>query len=242
MAGFAKFDPHAFLEREKRVAANTGLVQTAKGNPHQANNPRTLAGLATLAAAPSQNENQDIWQLSKTDDHHHHSKNHKSESDPAKVAKVAKVGPSVAAIEEATWGEADDERAAIIEYDGGAFRVWAEALARLDPARPPCDVSPMRWLRFIDDCGRFLDEGWAARAEALGWGPLDLFGCNRDKPFARISQAGLLWLLEGRNLSALTADTAAVTTPSGGHVSFYRRQLETGGILAWEFDGTMPPR
>ena len=92
----------------------------------------------------------------------------------------------------------------------------------------------MRWLRFIDDCGRFLDEGWAACAEALGWGPLDLFGCNRDKPFARISQAGLLWLLEGRKLLALTADTAAIATHSGGKLTFYRRLLETGGVLAWE--------
>jgi hypothetical protein len=135
---------------------------------------------------------------------------------------------------EEDWQASFDERAAIIEYDGGAPRIWAEALARLDPARPPCDISPMRWLRFIDDCGRFLDEGWAARAEALGWGPLDLFGCNRDKPFARISQAGLIWLLEGRKLSVLTADTAAITTPSGGHLTFYRRRLETGGVLAWE--------
>jgi hypothetical protein len=92
----------------------------------------------------------------------------------------------------------------------------------------------MRWLRFIDDCGRFIDDGWAARAEALGWGPLDLFGCNRDKPFARISQAGLLWLLEGRKLHALTADTAAIATPSGGKLTYYRRQLETGGVLAWQ--------
>jgi hypothetical protein len=132
------------------------------------------------------------------------------------------------------WGEAEEERAAIAKYDGGAPGVWAEALARLDPACPPCDISPMRWLRFIDDCGRFLDEGWADRAMALGWGPLDLFGCNRDKPFARISQAGLLWLLEGRKLLALTADTAAIATQSGGKLTFYRRELETGGVLTWQ--------
>jgi hypothetical protein len=132
------------------------------------------------------------------------------------------------------WGDAEEERAAVAEYDGGAPRVWAEALARLNPASPPCDIPPMRWLRFIDDCGRFLDEGWAARAEALGWGPLDLFGCNRDKPFARISQAGLLWLLECRKLLALTADTAAIATHSGGKLTYYRRQLEAGGVLAWE--------
>jgi hypothetical protein len=141
-------------------------------------------------------------------------------------------GPSSSAAE--MWDDAGEERAAIAEYDGGAPRVWAESLARLDPACPPCDVPPMRWLRFIDDCGRFLDDGWAARAEALGWGPFDLFGCNRDKPFARISQAGLLWLLAGRKLLALTRDTAAITTHSGGSLTFYRRQLEAGGVLAWE--------
>jgi hypothetical protein len=141
-------------------------------------------------------------------------------------------GPSPSAAE--IWNEAEEERSAIAEYDGGAPRVWAEALARLDPVRPPCDIPPMRWLRFIYDCGRFIDDGWAARAEALGWGPLDLFGCNRDKPSARISQAGLLWLLEGRKLVALTADTAAIATQSGGKLTYYRRQLETGGVLAWQ--------
>jgi hypothetical protein len=68
------------------------------------------------------------------------------------------------------WDEAEEERAAIVEYDGGAPRAWAEALARLDPARPPCDIPPKRWLCFIDDCGRFLDDGWLPCAEALGWG------------------------------------------------------------------------
>jgi hypothetical protein len=43
-----------------------------------------------------------------------------------------------------------EERAAVIEYDGGVLRSWAEALARLDPIRPPCNIPPTRWLRFID--------------------------------------------------------------------------------------------
>jgi hypothetical protein len=115
-------------------------------------------------------------------------------------------------------------------------RPWAEALARLDPASPPCDISPMGWLRFIDDCGRFINDGWAARAEALGWGPLDLFGCDRIKPMARLDRAGLLWLLDGRELLALTRDTAVISAPSGGRLTFYRRQLEIGGVLAWELD------
>jgi hypothetical protein len=150
------------------------------------------------------------------------------------LALLSRPGPTAAEI----WDEAEEERAAIAEYDGGAPRVWAEALARLDPACPPCDIPPMRWLQFIDDCGRFLDEGWAARAEALGWSPLELFGCNRDKPFARISQTGLLWLLEGRKLLALTADIAAIATHSGGKLTFYRQRLEAGGVLAWELGAT----
>ena len=64
------------------------------------------------------------------------------------------------------WTDAHEERAAIIEHDGGAPRAWAEGLARLDPSRPPADVPPKRWAKFIDDCGRFLDDGWAVEAIA----------------------------------------------------------------------------
>jgi hypothetical protein len=39
-------------------------------------------------------------------------------------------------------------------YDGGAPQAWAEALARLDPDKPPGDVPARRWLCFIDDRGR----------------------------------------------------------------------------------------
>jgi hypothetical protein len=136
----------------------------------------------------------------------------------------------------APWDDAEEERAAVIEFDGGAPRLWAEALARLDPAKPPGDVPERRWVQFIDDCGLFLDGGWAARAERLGWGPPQLFGCHRDKPFARISQAGLLWIVEGRTISELTADAATITTASGGHLTFRRKQLEAGGIPVWELD------
>jgi hypothetical protein len=141
-------------------------------------------------------------------------------------------GPPTSAAE--IWNEAEEERSAIAEYDGGAPRAWAEALARLDPAHPPCDVPPMRWLRLIDDCGRFLDGGWAARAEALGWGPFELFGCDPIKPFVRLDRAGLLWLIDGQKLLALTADTAAIATHSGSKLTYYRRLLEAGGVLAWE--------
>jgi hypothetical protein len=153
---------------------------------------------------------------------------------PVTCQKRLRQFESAASVMAALWSDENNERAAIAEYDGGAPRSWGEALARLDPARPPCHIPPMRWGRFIDDCRRFLDEGWAAHAMALAWEPLELFGCDRIMPLARLDRAGLLWLLDGRKLLALTRDTAAISALSGANLTFYRRQLETGGVLAWE--------
>jgi hypothetical protein len=134
-----------------------------------------------------------------------------------------------------TWADAEEERAAIVEYDGGAPKAWAEALARLDPNKPPGDVPPRRWLRFIDDCGRFLDGGWAERARALGWGPLDLFGCDRERPFARVDHLGLLWLVKGGAIVELHRDRAILETESGVCQTYRRGPVEVGRVvLAWE--------
>jgi hypothetical protein len=136
-----------------------------------------------------------------------------------------------------TWTDAEEERAAIVEYDAGVPRAWAEGFARLDPNKPPIDVPPRRWLRFIDDGGRFLDSGWARQADSFGWGPLDLFGCDRERPFARIDHAGLLWLLNGRKLVALTPDTATIETLTGTHQTYRRGSIAYGdATLAWELD------
>jgi hypothetical protein len=137
----------------------------------------------------------------------------------------------------ATWTDAAEERAAIAEYDGGAPRAWAEGFARLDPNKPPSDVPPQRWLRFLEDCRRFLGGGWASRAAELCWGQLDLFGCDRERPFARVDRAGLLWLLNGRKLVAFTADTATIETLSGAHQT-YRRGSIAFGEVPWALGRT----
>jgi hypothetical protein len=134
-----------------------------------------------------------------------------------------------------SWTDAEEERAAIVEYEAGAPRAWAEAFARLDPSVPPAGVPPRCWLQFIHDCGRFLDSGWAGQAAALGWGPLDLFGCDRERPFAGVDHSGLLWLLNGRKLVALTANAAVIETLTGGHQTYRRSAAEVGRVvLAWE--------
>jgi hypothetical protein len=54
------------------------------------------------------------------------------------------------------------------------------------------------------------------------------------RPFARIDYAGLLWLLAGDKLIALTADTATVETCTGARQTYRRRPGEPGRVLAWD--------
>jgi hypothetical protein len=133
----------------------------------------------------------------------------KSGPTPAKAAKLAKV-------------------------DEASPRLWAAACAGLDPVRPPGDVPRRRWEAFLADCNIFLGLGWAEKAVSLGWGAYDLFGCDRTRPFARIDCAGLLWLLNGARLAALTEDTATVETRTGARHTYRRKPNEFGRTLVWE--------
>jgi hypothetical protein len=133
-----------------------------------------------------------------------------------------------------TWTDTQEERAATVEYDGGAPRDWAEALARLDPDKPPRHVPPKRWVRFIDDCGRFLDCGWADKAAALGWGPLHLFGCDRKRPYY-VPPRGLLWEVNGGTIVALSHDLAIIEIEGGDRRAYKREPVEVGRVAPpWE--------
>ena len=85
--------------------------------------------------------------------------------------------------------------------------------------------------------GWFLDSPFCAVAAALGWGPHDLFGCDRDQPFARIDQAGLLWLLNGDKLIALTQNTATIERQTGARQTYRRKPNGGDRMLAWELSG-----
>ena len=135
-----------------------------------------------------------------------------------------------------------EERAAIIEYDAGIPRAWAEGFSRLDPVRPPADVPLRRWQQFIDDVGRFLDSGFVQKATAFGWGPFDIFGCDRDRPFARIDQQGLGWLIAGNRLADLFENTAIIQTWTGARQTWRRKPSEAGRVLAWELADGEPTR
>ena len=110
------------------------------------------------------------------------------------------------------WTERYDERAAIVEEGAGAPRAWAEDFARLDPDQPPHGVSQDQWRRYVDVCGEFIDGGWWARANCMGWSVADVFGVDRHRQSARPDTARLCWTMATGNLKliALGSDVAVL--------------------------------
>jgi hypothetical protein len=46
---------------------------------------------------------------------------------------------------------------------------------------------------------------WAVKLNSLAWGAEELFGLHELAPMARYDQMGLIWLLKGEHVVALTA-------------------------------------
>src|SRR5499427_7013975 len=95
--------------------------------------------------------------------------------------------------------------------------------------RCPVHVDEAAWQQAFADGGRFLAQ-WGEQAEALGWTARDLFGLAPvpDQPrqgyrrLSRYDETGLIWLLRGRPVLALTEGTAAIESPTGT-ITVYRR-------------------
>jgi hypothetical protein len=125
-----------------------------------------------------------------------------------------------------------EERSAIVEFDGGAPREWAEGFARLDIAKPLRGFTIDRWQQLIDDGGRFLDR-WAGKATELGWGATDVFGVNTGVPIVQQDANGLVSLIRGGDVVDIRADRATIKMLGGTYLTYLRRP--TGNVAAvWE--------
>ena len=117
---------------------------------------------------------------------------------------------------------------------------WADGVARLRAMPPPPNYPQHAWQQLIVDAEEFL-VGWAQQAAALGWPDWALFGCCRDAPWGRVQGMGLVLLLHGRDLAALTHSEAAIRTPTGAHQTYRRRPFDplhpVQRRLVWQLDG-----
>jgi hypothetical protein len=97
-------------------------------------------------------------------------------------------------------------------------------------SRCPDWVPVDRWQQCVEDGHRFLPQ-WGGHAEVFGWTTRDLFGLasvpeNPHPSYLRLTrydEIGLIWLLCGRPVLALTESIAEIGNPIGT-VTVYRRR------------------
>lgn len=115
----------------------------------------------------------------------------------------------------------------------GRFCRFGRTFQELE-CRYPEHVDVADWQQAVEDARRFLAR-WGKQADAFSWTVRDLFGLHKppDTPapsyrrLSRYDETGLIWLLRGRPVVALTAETAAIQSPAGS-VTVYRRHNKPG--------------
>ncbi len=80
-------------------------------------------------------------------------------------------------------------------------------LATLHATNPTDD--DRRWRQACSDADRFV-RNWGREAVELGWTAGDLFGLHPIAPLARYDAMGLVWLLRGKRVRALSATEAVL--------------------------------
>jgi hypothetical protein len=116
---------------------------------------------------------------------------------------------------------------AIVEIRATGLR-YRRTFAHLQ-LKPPALVDVARWQQCVEDGRRFLAT-WGEQAQTLGWDSRDLFGLHtppeRPHPsyrrLSRYGATGLIWLLQGRDVIALTAEGAVIRTATGAILTYYR--------------------
>ena len=101
---------------------------------------------------------------------------------------------------------------------GNSLEAAFEAFAECDRNK----ALNRRYTQAFLDAKAFLST-WADQAEALGWTPNDLFGLDPVAPLARYDAMGLVWMLHGARVIALTASAAVIREATGSMLSYYRR-------------------
>jgi hypothetical protein len=222
------------------IVKGQAMAPFPKFNPESVINnsdpPGTLAALATLAGAGGTGENRRTpdWRFrTRFDSSPHQSQlgDRETDAEPAKAAKAAKVGDSAHAHDPAT-PLADHVN---VGESGNLPAEWSDGVCALVRMAPPLShlMSDRRWRQLVDDA-LIAADAWGVQAAALGWSAADLFGVHPFALDARPDLLGLVPLLMGRRVVALTADTATIESKSGARLTYRRHQLGGGVVPLWD--------
>jgi hypothetical protein len=117
-----------------------------------------------------------------------------------------------------------------VEFERAYYR---DALAALR-SKCPEFVENDRWQQAVRDAETFLQR-WSEQAQTLGWKVQELFGLHQapDRPapsyrrLSRYDTTGLIWLLQGRPVTALTGMAATILASSGANLTYPRPNKPT---------------
>ena len=108
-------------------------------------------------------------------------------------------------------------------------------LKRLREMAAPRITRPEVWLAIVTDALRLASDGWAAQALALGWSPLDLWGCSPVRG-GNVSHDGLAVWIDGRRVLLLD-DASCIVEAGSGRSVFNRSSVAPGGVMLWQLGG-----
>ena len=117
------------------------------------------------------------------------------------------------------------------EIEGDVLAEWHAILAGLKRRGPADWLSHPQWRGLLSDAENFLTR-WGSAAHLLGWTALDLFGVHPIAPAARFDVMGLIPILNGAEVLALTSQTATMRRVSGAVLTFHRPRSGEAVLLA----------
>lgn len=118
-----------------------------------------------------------------------------------------------------------------VEIEGRVLVEWHAILARLKRCDPADWLSHEQWQGLLSDGENFLTR-WGGAAHLLGWTSLDLFGVHPTAPAARFDVMGLILILNGAEVLALTSQTATMRRLSGAVLTFHRPKYGEAVLLS----------
>ena len=125
-------------------------------------------------------------------------------------------------------------RVVLLHCPPGVPEAWTQGVADLRAMARPASCPDAKWQTLREDAYRFLRDH-AARAHGLGWTALDLFGVHPAKPWARFDAMGLVPLLNGAMVVALSDSEAVIEKSNGTRLVFRRRAMAPDETcLSWE--------
>lgn len=104
--------------------------------------------------------------------------------------------------------------------------------------RPRPETWPLaRWKALQSDALAFVTDGWADRADALGWQPWELWGCHETASYHRIDHLGLLALLNGDRITNIDERCAVLEAGTDRELRYYRKKNRPRELtMIWEIE------